>query len=167
MNMVRPEEKGFTLLEAIIYIALFSLLLGGMMPAAFQLFRSGSRNMTAYAIQEEAAFIDRKIYWALSGASGAASPSPGELVITRFDSGENGPLTFAAEGTAMTLARGRGRAVALNTDAFPVTDVVFAVQPSFGAASGVATARFRIAGASFLFRYSLPKSSPVFNVCER
>jgi prepilin-type N-terminal cleavage/methylation domain-containing protein len=66
--------KGFTLIETIIYLALFSILMGGAIVSAFNIFESAGRQQTHTMLQEEGDFIIAKINWAVAGASSVNQP---------------------------------------------------------------------------------------------
>jgi type II secretory pathway pseudopilin PulG len=158
------NAKGFTLMEMIIYVALFALLLGGVLPTAYQLLRGSENDVRAAAEQEEAAFIDRKLSWAISESYEVTAPAPDTLTVVRIDDAGN-PLSFTVSGTAMTIAHGDEAAVPLNAGEFAITDAVFEVHPSDGATSGVATAQFDLDGMPFLFHYSLPEGGYLPDSC--
>ncbi len=63
------NNQGFTLIEVIIYIALFSLLIGTAFVTAFQLMDGSGKLSTRNTVQEEGNFVLRKINWALTGVS--------------------------------------------------------------------------------------------------
>lgn len=120
--------RGFTLIEVILYIALFSILMGGSVVAAYQLMGSGAHNQSAVLTQEEGTFLSRKINWALTGASVAIVSNGGStLTITRPDLGAQSPLVISGGGTSMTLMRAGSSATPLNSESLPVTSVVFTV----------------------------------------
>ena len=62
-------KKGFTLIEVIIYIALFSILMGTAFITAYQLIDGSGKLSIKNTIQEEGNFVMRKIDWALTGIS--------------------------------------------------------------------------------------------------
>ncbi len=144
-------KKGFTLIEVIIYIALFALLMTGALVATFQLLEGGSRNQKAVAIQEEGTFLYRKINWALSGATGATLIDPQTLSVTRPDLGSESPLIFASSANYLTLARGSGSPAVLNSDYFKVSDVSFNVTTLAGVGTSV-TALFNVEHIPFVFQ---------------
>lgn len=85
--MIKNSKKngnGFTLIETIIYIALFSLLMGTAFVTAFQLIDNSGKLSAKNTIQEEGNFVMRKINWALTGAK-IFSASGSELTINRYD----------------------------------------------------------------------------------
>ena len=81
------SNRGFTLIETLVYLALFGLIMGGMVAAAYVLFESSDRNQTKAMLQEEQNFIMGKIIWALNNASGASGGST--LTITKYGASPN------------------------------------------------------------------------------
>ncbi|MDE2399790.1 MAG: prepilin-type N-terminal cleavage/methylation domain-containing protein [Patescibacteria group bacterium] len=82
------SKKGFTLIEVIIYIALFSLLMGTALVAAYQLIDGSGKLSTKNTTQEEGNFVMRKIDWALTGVQSITTPSSGttnNLVVNKYD----------------------------------------------------------------------------------
>ncbi len=153
----RGDTKGFTILEVLIYIALFSILMSGAVVAAYNLLEGGSRNKTAIGIQEEGTFLNRKINWALTGASSVStSPDGTVLTITRSDLGSQSPLVITGNGTTMTIKRGVGVSTVLNSDRFKVTGPTsgnfFSVQPAIAGRPSSITVSFEVQGKPFIFR---------------
>jgi len=82
--MTRNHRKGFTLIEVVIYIALFSILLGGAFVTAYQLIDSSRFLGAKNTVQEEGNFVLRKFNWALMGILDVTAPSPSSLVVTKY-----------------------------------------------------------------------------------
>ena len=93
-------QKGFTLIETLIYLALFAIFFGGAAAAAYAVIETSGRNLTKSMVQEEGNFMLAKINWALSGVqtidapNGAPAPgNTGSLLsvnrITGVDAGGN------------------------------------------------------------------------------
>lgn len=150
--------RGFTLIETILYIALFAMLMSGAVVAAYNLLEGGNRNKTAIGIQEEGTFINRKIHWALTGASNAVVSGGGNtLTITRPDLGAQSPLVIYGNGTTVTIARGAtGLEVALNSERYPVSAPVsgplFTLVPPLDGRPASITSSYVIQGKPFIFR---------------
>ena len=77
-------NKGFALIEMVVYIGLFSIVIGGGMVATYQIMESTNAGTSHVILQEEANFLLRKINWALTGAK-IANPSGTTLNITKYD----------------------------------------------------------------------------------
>lgn len=80
-----PKNQGFTLIESIIYIALFGLIVGGTLTTVFQLLQGSASLNDKVSTQDEASFVLRKINWALSSAVSVSVPSLSELRVIRND----------------------------------------------------------------------------------
>lgn len=88
--------SGFTLLEVIIYMALFSIMMGGLITITFQLIQSSEKTYMKGVIEEEINFVFKKIEWALIDAINISNPLTGqstELEIFKNNFGDN-PITF-------------------------------------------------------------------------
>jgi len=73
------KNKGITLIETLVYVALFMLLIGAGMISAFYLIDSSERNKSDLSVTTESQFLLRKIDWALTGAD---SVSVSGVVLT-------------------------------------------------------------------------------------
>lgn len=146
------NQKGFTLLETVIYIALFSLLMAGVIVAVFNIFASNDRNEISVGIQEEGTFVARKLSWALTSASTVSTTSASTLVVTRPDLAAQSPLTLTQSAGRLTLARGSGAGMALTGLRFTVSSTTFTITP---ATSGIATSvkmTYSINGVPFIYK---------------
>jgi hypothetical protein len=96
--------SGFTLIEAIIYLAIFSILIGGGIASAFYLFEAAAYGGTYAHLSEESDFMLEKIGWALRRADAVTAPTPSlvadTLVIHEHD---DTTLVFTHAGTDLTL----------------------------------------------------------------
>jgi prepilin-type N-terminal cleavage/methylation domain-containing protein len=150
------KNRGFTLLETIIYIALFGLIMAGAVASAWELLEGGRRNQAAISIQEEGAFLTRKINWALVGASEVSVQATSTLIITRpslaLYTPPQSPLTITASGTIMTLARGTSAPMPLHGDAFSVTHLEFSIEPASGGRPTSTIARFLVNDKPFMLK---------------
>jgi len=108
-------HRGFTLIETLVYLALFTLIIGGFVASAYMLFQTSDRNQTKAMMQDEANFLIGKINLALSGARSVTKP----LIIA--------PATTASDSTlevpGFTLFRS-GDDMQLNGRALNNTNVV-------------------------------------------
>ena len=71
-NNKQKINSGFTLIEMLIYIALFSIMMGGLVVVVFQLSQNAGKLSSKNITQEEINFALKKIDWALTSASGAS-----------------------------------------------------------------------------------------------
>ena len=103
-------HKGFTLIETIIYLALFAVLMTGALVAAYNLKEGGERMQTRAMLQEEGTFLLGKIEWSMLGASSIDEPGANAagttLCVTKSD------------GTTVILDR-MGMSVRIDTGSGP------------------------------------------------
>ncbi|MGB3922123.1 MAG: prepilin-type N-terminal cleavage/methylation domain-containing protein [Minisyncoccia bacterium] len=80
-------KRGFTLIETLIYLALFAVIMSGILTAVYSISQTSSRNQAKAMMLEEGTFLVGKIDWILSntrdimGATGASST----LSVISFD----------------------------------------------------------------------------------
>src|SRR3989344_8094326 len=109
-------KKGFTLIETLVYLALFALIIGGMVVAAYLLFETSDRYQSRAMLQEEQNFIMAKIAWALDNAM-SANVVGDVLTITKYDPPS---ITIDSPGTNARLD-----GEVLNSSSIKVDDLSF------------------------------------------
>lgn len=140
-------------METMIYIALFALLMSGAVIGAYNLLEGSDRNVAATGIQEEGVFLNRKISWALSGATDATVSGGGSTItITRPDLGAQSPLTITGDGTIVTIARGVGVPVQLNSDRYHVSNLLFSYTAGVNGRPPSVSVNFLIEDKPFNFK---------------
>ena len=121
-------RSGFTLIETLVYLGLFSILIGGALAAAFGIFESNSRNLTKAIVQAEGQFLAAKIDWALSGIQSVDSPPPppglpGALLQVTKYGGET--IKVSISGPDAEIQRGVAPAKILNNSNVEITNLLF------------------------------------------
>ena len=124
---IKKYKKGFTLIEALIYLALFGILMGGAIVAAYNIYESGSRISARIIVLEEGNFLLAKINWALSGISAVNFPLVGstgsKLLVTTVDSAI-GSISIESGGTDIVMTQG-GVTQTLNNTNVTVDNLLF------------------------------------------
>lgn len=69
------KHRGFTLIEAILYLALFSILITGALEASFGIFESGGHSGASALLAEEGSFVISKVRIELSGVTQVVAPA--------------------------------------------------------------------------------------------
>ncbi|MBP9757737.1 MAG: prepilin-type N-terminal cleavage/methylation domain-containing protein [Candidatus Pacebacteria bacterium] len=145
------RNQGFTLIEAVVYIGLFSIAIGGTLVCAYQILENSGRNRIAVAAVEEGMFIRKKVEWALADAD-TASVSADRRTIAIV--GPGSLATFHFDGRDITFARGVHDPLILNASSFPVEDLTFTYTPSGGGLPPSVKMEYRIRTMSYtLMRY--------------
>ncbi len=122
------KQRGNTLIEALIYLALFSILMGGAVVVAYNLIESAGRNQTKLMVQEEGDFLTAKIEWALTGIRAINLPSSGSsgsiLSTDKWDAAV-GSAQITSAGGDMNLSRGGNPALEINNSNIEISNLVF------------------------------------------
>ncbi|MEK7195361.1 MAG: type II secretion system protein [Patescibacteria group bacterium] len=131
------KRKGFTLIESVIYIGLFSLITGFVLIVFYQIVGSRNQQRGKTEVDLEANFIMQKISWALVGAQSINEPAVGSsssnLSLSRFGYALN-PVVFDLDSGKARIKKAGGEAATLNNDHVSVSSILFEHLPSFQAA---------------------------------
>src|SRR3990167_3217099 len=77
MSSLTAPSRGFTLIEALIYTALFSFIIGGAILAVYSILDGSARTDAALTRDADARFFLQKIAWVMNDASNIFSPTSG------------------------------------------------------------------------------------------
>ncbi len=120
------KNKGFTLLEVIIYVGLFAILMGGGVLAAYNLIASNNHNQSMFLVYDEGNFLMSKINWVISGTSAIQSPVPGtpssNLLVTKIDGSTVG---ISLSGNNLVITYGNTAPIILNNNNVKISNVLF------------------------------------------
>lgn len=83
------KQRGFTLIEMLVYIGLFSIIIGGLISSIYYISQNTQSTSNKVLTQEEINFVKKKIDWALnevesvsaSGSSLNINKSAGNIII--------------------------------------------------------------------------------------
>lgn len=109
---IKSKNSGFTLIETMIYIALFALIMTGTIVSIYGILGTSARNQLKAMVQEEGSFLVGKVDWSLNGAKNIEVKDGGfSLVITKFDesitklhiSQTDGNMTITEDGIESDL----------------------------------------------------------------
>lgn len=124
------RQNGFTLIETIIYIALFGVLMASTLVTVYELLGSGEINKTALVIQTEETFINSKLRWAITGATAVAAPSGDELIVTPATHLPFGQLIFYVEDEILYMKRDANPPEALTSTDLKVSNFLATITPA-------------------------------------
>ena len=94
---MKYKNNAFTLIETLVYLALFAILMGGAVAVAYTVFESAGRNQTRETLQQEGDFLIGKIEWVLSGLQRDQITSPS------LDSPQSSILQVTKYGSSFTI----------------------------------------------------------------
>ena len=154
-------NSGFTIIEVIIYIALFSLLMGSAFVTAYQLIDGSGKLSAKNTVQEEGNFVMRKFNWALTGISNdlvnITSPpqvSPytsSTLSIMKWQTGLKIPIVikYDTATSSILMREGTNSFLPITTSNVEVTSLQFRFIPPNGSSPAGIKATATINGTDF------------------
>ena len=117
------KSSGFTLLETIIYCALFSVLMTSALVTVYALLASTSSTKHSTNITTETLFLQQKLGWVFSGATDVSVIDAETIAVTRPDLGADSPLVLHVTNDTLYLTRGAGAPLPLTGQPVKVTAV--------------------------------------------
>jgi hypothetical protein len=131
------HNQGFTLIEALLYMALFVVIFSAAGLSAFYITASGQQLKTNLVFQEETGFILKKLDWVFMGVESVNDPplssSGSRLSLMR----DGRLLEMRLNDGKMQIKIGEGDYEDLNNDLVLVSDLVFGNLPPVGVARQV------------------------------
>ncbi|MEK7087596.1 MAG: type II secretion system protein [Patescibacteria group bacterium] len=129
----KTGQKAFTIIEVLIYIALFSLLMAGVIVSVYSVIQATDRSNIKVLISDEANFVLRKINWALTGID-LSNPTPiiipaegDELSVDKY--GLSQRVKFRLVNENIEIDPGIGVFLALDSDSVKATTLSFEYIP--------------------------------------
>lgn len=124
------SQLGFTYIEAILYIAIVTIMLNALVPFAWNIINSSAKSSTEQEVYSAARFISEKIKYEIRNSNGINTAgstfdtSPGTLSLSNTDSTKN-PTIITITNGKVTLKYGASAAVDLNSADTTVTSLIF------------------------------------------
>jgi len=140
-------NNGFTLIEALVYIALLGLIMTGAVAVAYQLVDSSAAVNIKNTAGEEGNFVLRKLDWALSSASALDTSVTNQLTVSRYD---GTTVIIKLSGTEIEMKETGGTFLPITTGNVTVSDLSFQNIPAVGGAPQGVTAATTINGLNFV-----------------
>ena len=126
-HKIKKQSYGFTLLETLIYLGLFSILIGTGYVTAMNLVQSNEHIEALLAREEEKLFLEKKIEWALSGVKMVHSPveNATSSLLSIDTVSEGSPLTFDLADGCLRFSQSGYVPVCLTTDRVHIDHLEF------------------------------------------
>jgi type II secretory pathway component PulJ len=135
MKQITSEgrQKGFTLLDTVVYIGLFSLVTSFVIVILYQIIAGQGQHRNRVEVDAESNFMMQKIVWALTGAQTINQPAVNAtssvLSVSKYGFSEN-PLVFDVGSRNLRLTRGSGTPALLGNNRVYVGELLFEHLPS-------------------------------------
>ncbi len=156
MENQKNKNAGFSLVEVIIYMALFSILMGGVFVSVFQLLEGSGKLNSKIVVQEEGNFVSRKLDWVLSSLDSSNPPtitnvpgSPCQTLTVRKVNFTSNPIVIRNNATTLEISEGGGAYTPITTPNVTVSCFEARIIPSIGSSPKGITATTTISGIKF------------------
>ncbi len=146
--------RGFTLIETIIYIALFGFFMSGVVLCVYGMMQSGDQFSRRNTASDEGAFVTAKLDWALRSLGSITTPASGygtSLSVTRTDGTQ---VDVRLNSGVIEMRINGGSYIPLTTSNVTVTSLGF---NTFSATQPGIEASTTINGLSFMTRRYIRK----------
>lgn len=117
-NNIHSRSSGFSLIEILLYMALIALIGVSVSQSANGVLSSKLRKEVRATVRQEADYISKVLIESTFLASGINTPASGSDTTLSLSStvGSLNPMVFAISGNNLTLSKGGGGAVQVNSD---------------------------------------------------
>ncbi|MEK7576335.1 MAG: type II secretion system protein [Patescibacteria group bacterium] len=105
------DESGFTLIEVLIYSAVLAIFMGAAFVLVSSILGSADAFLEKNELLANQEFVERKLIWALAGASGVLSPPPNSSSTGLTITGSSTliyPAVFSLDNNQLTLSVAEG-----------------------------------------------------------
>ncbi len=153
---MKKKHHGFTLIEVILYIALFSFLMGAAFVAAYQILDNSDELSVKNTTQKEGSFVLRKIDWVLTGVQTITTPTSGSTNNLRLTKYGGSTVEICLNANKVKIREGSFGAcsnsnyLALTTDNVSVSALTFELIDASGTGPKGIKATVTIDGTNFI-----------------
>lgn len=121
--VVNEMQKGFTLVEIILYVGIMAIVFSAIVPFTWSVIENGSKSAVQQEVFDNARFISEKIKFEVLRASGIATVSANSLSLTDF--APDTTTVIDLSGGNVRINKNGGGAVNLNSQNVAVSDLTF------------------------------------------
>ena len=115
------RNRGFTLVETLLYAGLTTVIITFSILATYQLIESSNRVKSQKELVENQKLLEQKIYWVLQNVSAINSPATDAttttLSVDKIGFAQN-PVVVSVNSSTAFLQRGTGAALPITDDAY-------------------------------------------------
>ncbi|OGG47061.1 hypothetical protein A2671_01565 [Candidatus Kaiserbacteria bacterium RIFCSPHIGHO2_01_FULL_49_13] len=133
MSSLTAPSRGFTLIEALIYTALFSFIIGGAILAVYSILDGSARTDAALTRDADARFVLQKIAWVMNDASNIFSPTSGNdsesLSVVKSVAGTPTLITIDLTSGRIFMTRDVGPEIPLTSERVRAESILFHARP--------------------------------------
>ena len=153
--ITQEKEKGFSMVEMIIYIAIFAIFVGALITFSLNINSSRLRSQMMLEVKDQGADLMRTLTTSIKNATVINNPgtgvSSGVLSINTSNL-QTTPTIFSEDGEALYITEGTSSPIALTNNKVKLTNLTF-TNVSQSSTPGIIKIRFTISNTA-------SKSSP-------
>lgn len=121
---IQKQNKGFTLIELILYIAILTIMMNALIPFAWNIIQAGAKSSTEQEVFSTARYVSERIKYEIRNASGINSVSANSISLTELVAANN-PTVIDLSANQVRIKLGASSPVVLNSTNTKVTDLTF------------------------------------------
>lgn len=118
------ENKGFTLVELILYIAIITIVLSALVPFAWNTVETGVKSAVQQEVNANARYISERIKYEIRNATGINSVAATSISLATSTPATN-PTVIDLSGGNIRIKQGAGSAVNLNSANTVINSLIF------------------------------------------
>ena len=123
------KQRGTTIIEVLVYLALFGIVMGGVVVTSFHIYESSHKTHAVIAIVDESEFIKSKINWILSESNFVHSPqkntSSPVLSVQSLRTDYANPVRIFVSDQALLIQYGISTAIPISKSTIKISDLSF------------------------------------------
>ncbi|MBI5037935.1 MAG: prepilin-type N-terminal cleavage/methylation domain-containing protein [Candidatus Kerfeldbacteria bacterium] len=127
MYHINAEQKGFTLMEILIYLAISGIIIAGVSTLLYVMLGARVKQQTINEVEQQGAFMMRYITQAVRNADAITEPASGaavNLTLNMYDLTDD-PMVISLTGNTLSVSRAGEPAIALHSDRVEIANVAF------------------------------------------
>lgn len=118
------KNRGFSLIELILYIALLTIILSAIIPFAWQIIEGGTESGMQQEVWSNARYVSERIKYEIRNASGINSVTTSSISLTETTTSLN-PTVISLSSGNVRLTQGAGSPVNLNSNITKISSLGF------------------------------------------
>lgn len=115
------NNKGFTLIELILYVAIITIVMGALIPFAWNVIEGSAKSGVEQEVSSQARYVSERIKYEIRRASGITSVSATSISLTNFS--PDTTTIISLSGGKMQINKNGTGPVNLNSDDTTITTV--------------------------------------------
>ncbi|OGZ18541.1 MAG: hypothetical protein A2Z68_00850 [Candidatus Nealsonbacteria bacterium RBG_13_38_11] len=124
--MKESKNKGFTLIEFLVYTIILAALINIIGSVALNIFQSGAKTNTIQEVAHNGRFAIQRIGQAVNSAKAVISPeAEDDFLVLEFQEGDKNPTIFDVFENTLRIKEGNKEYVELTSSKVNVEDITF------------------------------------------